>query len=357
MAINAYVGLPRSGKSHSAVEFVILPGLEKGRRIWTNIPLNAELLEQEYPGKVTQFKTQDVIDEPKWFQEVFEKGATIIIDECWRLWPSGTTAKQAREGDKSFLAEHGHMVGEDGFVTEVVLVTQDLAQIANFARSLVEFTYRSVKLSAVGADKSYRIDVYQGSVTGPQPPKSQRTRQMFSKYKPEVYRYYTSQTMSDTGQHGDELATDDRSNIFNSKLITRGYPLAFVVLLVIVFYGFNAVRSKYMTSEEQPQPIAQESKVPPVPQPRPKPKHRHFYEGMDAYIAFNMGVTGWVDYRIGFRNKEKHVVLDTDQLGKMGYRVVGFDPCFVQLVGHGATVNVFCEPPEEESDDRTVFDL
>ncbi|QIB67454.1 hypothetical protein G3T16_20745 [Kineobactrum salinum] len=60
-----------------------------------------------------------------------------MIDEAWRLWPAGTRANAMLEQHKSFLAEHRHMVSEDGRSTEVVIVTQDLSQLASYPRSLV----------------------------------------------------------------------------------------------------------------------------------------------------------------------------------------------------------------------------
>lgn len=64
MSLNGYFGKPGSGKSYSVVEYVVLPALKKGRHVVTNIPLEGELLEQVFGGKVTQLPL-DALDDPQ----------------------------------------------------------------------------------------------------------------------------------------------------------------------------------------------------------------------------------------------------------------------------------------------------
>ena len=351
MAITAYTGLPGSGKSYGVVENVILPGLNKGRRIWTNIPLNQELLNESFPNQVTAFDIAEITANPAWFQETFEPGATLVLDECWRLWASGLKANNMAEGHKSFLAEHRHMVGSDGNSTEIVLVTQDLAQLASYPRNLVDTTYRATKLNAVGMSNRFRIDVYEGSVTGPNPPVSKRLRQIPGKYKEEVYKWYTSQTMSEAGGHGDESQTDSRKNILGGAFFTLGLPGVVVAGCLVMWLGWKAVTGFFGHDEAEngsdPDQAAAE-----LPDSRPnmsqpaivaKPKHHHFYQGKTPYIAFNMGRSPFIEYRIGFYQDDQLVVLDETQLARMGYRVIGYDQCYAQLVGYGDTLHVFCE--------------
>src|SRR5690606_16593216 len=171
MTITAYTGLPGSGKSYGVFENVIVPGLENKKPVWTNIPFNEDALLEKFGVTPTAFTVDDITQNPDWFQTVFEPGAVLVLDECWRLWPAGLRANNVLMQHKSFLAEHRHMVGENGLSTEIVLVTQDLAQISSFARNLVENTFHVTKLSKVGFDKRFRVDVYFGPVTGATPPK------------------------------------------------------------------------------------------------------------------------------------------------------------------------------------------
>ena len=188
MAITAFVGLQGSGKSYSAVSEVILPALKDGRKIFTNIPLVIDQLPPGASELAVQFDMQDLIDNPNWFDDKFEPGAIILIDELWRLWPSGLKANNALEQHKEFLSMHRHKVGSNGRSSEIYLLTQDLSQIANFARVLVDKTYRTTKLDVIGKPNSYRVDIFQGPVTGPSPPIAKRLREIYGKYKPEVIK-------------------------------------------------------------------------------------------------------------------------------------------------------------------------
>ena len=220
MAIVAYTGLPGDGKSYGIVENVILPALKKHRLVYTNIPINLELCLKEFGAAPVMFTTDDLKANPRWFQDVFAPGAILVFDEAWRLWPQGMKANSVTEEHKTFLAEHRHLVGENGFSTEVYFVTQDLSQLCMFPRSPVANTFRVKKLTAIGANKRFRVDVYDGPVSGPNPPKAKLLRQVHGgKYKAEIYRFYKSHTKSETGEAGDESRTDKRFNILGSGFI------------------------------------------------------------------------------------------------------------------------------------------
>ncbi|GIZ13888.1 zonular occludens toxin domain-containing protein [Pseudomonas sp. NCCP-436] len=210
MAIDAYTGLPGHGKSYGVVEHVIIPSLKQGRHVVTNIPLDVDALLVDFGGTIEQLPED-------WFEradlgELAPPGSVLVLDELWRRWPNGMKANAARLEDKALLAEHRHRVDAKGRSMRVVLVTQDLAQIASWARALVETTYRMVKKSK----KIYRVDIYRGAVTGPRPPRSALLRQTAGKFKPEVYRYYQSATQSQSGGVGDESVADTRGSLWRS---------------------------------------------------------------------------------------------------------------------------------------------
>jgi len=252
MAIDAYTGLPRSGKSYSVVKNVILPSLKEGRQIYTNIPLTP-LAHETYPGQIHQLAAN-------WFTDLdladsFPAGAVVVLDELWRRWPSGLKANNANFKDKEFLAEHGHNVNEFGQTTRVILVSQDLSQIAAFARDLVSVTYRTTKLDAVGANDRFRVDIYQGAVTGQNPPKSKLNRSEFDKYDEQYYKWYLSSTKSLTGNVGDESRADKRNNIWRSKFMwfciigpVVGIPLALYFAYSTITGGFGAI------PDDEPEP-------------------------------------------------------------------------------------------------------
>ena len=294
MTITAYTGLPGSGKSYSVVENVIVPALKSKRTVFTNIPMNDQECLERYGLSVISFKTDDLKDNADWFETVFVPGSVFVLDEVWRLWPAGLKANNVREQDKSFLAEHRHIVGENGLSTEIVLVTQDLSQIAMFARVLVETTYRTVKLGKLGFDKSFRVDVFSGPVTGPKPSMSKRERELYGKYKKEVYSLYKSHTKSQTGDAGLEQRTDSRYVIWKSPMVWG--MLAFLIFAVFfVRYGAANLREGYnLESEAKVKEVPVISEVAPVSNVKDVSKVPdgfipYLSKAKKVVISFNMG--------------------------------------------------------------------
>lgn len=251
MSIVGYAGLPGSGKSYGVVENVVIPALESGRHIITNIPLKLGRLSDDFPkGKVTLFNNRDAEDDPGFFDlERHPAGVIWIIDEAWRFWKSGMKATNIPQHEKEFFTEHRHNVGEDGRTNEIVLVTQDLAQLCAFVRGLVEETYRAVKLTAIGQKNKYRVDVYMGAATGQKPGKPMR--QLYGSYKPDIYQYYKSHTRNKTDfAAGMEEKADDRANVLKHPLIKFGIPVA----ILIMAFGVMRVVAYFSTGESDTEP-------------------------------------------------------------------------------------------------------
>jgi len=239
MSIVAYSGLPGSGKSYGVVENVIIPALEAGRTVLTNVSLRVGYLSDDFPnGRIIQFDSKEPEENPNFFNlETLPPGVIIVIDEAWRYWKSGMKSTNIPQVQKEFFTEHRHVVGPDGHTNEIVLVTQDLSQLCMFVRSLVEETYRAVKLTAVGQRNKYRVDVFMGAATGQKPGKPMR--QLYGKYKPEVYKYYKSHTRNKTDfAAGMEEKADDRANVLKSPFIKYGMPAA---VLLMVWGVYQAI--------------------------------------------------------------------------------------------------------------------
>lgn len=215
MSIYAYTGLPGSGKSYNVVDKQILPALREGRTVVTNLALNVEAVLEAIPGAdLRSFDVDALKQDPALVESLVPAGAVFVCDELWKLWPAGVKTDKVPEVWKSFLAEHRHKVGQDGRSTQIVYVTQDLAQISAFARQLVEQTIHHTKLSHIGANKSFQWVSYQGGVTGALPPDSRKIVSGLGRYRPEVFRFYKSHTMSETGNAGDESTVDQRGNVW-----------------------------------------------------------------------------------------------------------------------------------------------
>ncbi len=248
MSIIAYVGLPGAGKSYGVVENVVLPSLRAGRTIVTNMPLKLDALRAAGGvGELIQLPPE--VTSAKIAAEAVA-GAVYVLDEVYKFWPAGRSADKFGDAEREFFAMHRHRVGADGRSTEIVIVVQDLASVATFVRNLVEQTYRMVKMAAFGLRKAYRVDVFEGCVTGPNPPASKRLREMYGWYKRSVYDCYQSHTQSVTGFAGTEQTADRRGNIL------RGFTFWLTVAALPVA-GYMVWRALHIFSPEpQTVPVA-----------------------------------------------------------------------------------------------------
>lgn len=260
MAIAAYVGLPGHGKSYSVVEHVILPALKAGRVVVTNLPVRLEKVREIYPSADVRFFTIDELAaEPDRLLEVAVPGCVFVLDEAQKLWPSGMLPNKTPKAWLSFVTEHRHRVDDLDRSTEVVIVSQDLGNVASFVRKLTEQTYRTVKLVSLGASKRFRVDVYTGPITGPNPPSKNRVRQMMGTYSPKVYGLYKSHTQSEgSGSGAVEGSVDKRLVIWRSPMLWFGAAVAVVlgvggVVAVVRYFGGSA------------EPASSSSKAPAAP--------------------------------------------------------------------------------------------
>ena len=306
MSVSAYTGLPGSGKSYGVVENVILPCLKEGRPIVTNLPLKLGELQQWCEENAAPLPRIDIVDlatvadsEEEGFLSM-RYGAVHVFDEVWRVWPSGQKVTQCPEAHREYFAEHRHQVDAAGRSTEIVLITQDLSQLASWVRNFVDETYRAQKLNHVGQDKRYRVDVYQGAVTGQQPPESRRLRQFYGKYQKEVYGLYQSATKAqNSGLHGagKEVKADKRANIIRSPKILLSLIGAPILAIVALSFVFNMLSSGFVTAgdddavQDPPvsaapvvQPAVQPAVQPVEPAPEPEPEPEPVYLDPDSRL-------------------------------------------------------------------------
>lgn len=262
MPIHAYVGKPGHGKTNSVVERVVIPSLKQGRHVVTNIPLSVDDLLADFGGTIQQLPDD-------WYQlpdlsEYVPNGCVLILDEAWRRWPQGQKIGQANPWDNTLLMEHRHMVDAKNNSMRIVIVTQDLSQIPSWARTLIETTFRVVKISK----KIYRVDAYSGVVTGDKPPASKRIRQYPGRFDKTIQGYYQSATHSATGTVGDESVADKSASFF------RSYGLWSLIVIVVIglLIGFFGIKSFFNKPAVQlHQDSGQLKTVNQIPTPKPAP--------------------------------------------------------------------------------------
>jgi zona occludens toxin (predicted ATPase) len=255
VSILAYVGFPGCGKSYSVVEQQLLPALRAARMVVTNLPLNMDRIKRDFPqADVREFPTASVVGQPELILDAVPPGALLILDEVMKLFPAGTKANQVPEPYRLMFAEHRHRVDAAGQSTQIVLIAQDLNQIGTFCRQLVEQTFRMTKLSTLGipSSKRFRVDMYPGPQCGPNPPAAQRIRQVFGRYKKEVYQYYISHTQSEanTDDGADEEKVDRRANVFKKPF------LVMLPIIAIVGFGFIWFKGGYLLDKYHKKPDA-----------------------------------------------------------------------------------------------------
>jgi zona occludens toxin len=294
MAIKVATGLQGHGKTYETVLHAICPAIKQGRRVVTNVAgldyekIVAYVSPDEAPAgapvpagtgvqapKVgvivsvtrTQIRADDFfprLDEGGHYDPGFESlvlpGDLVVLDEAWAIW--GDT-KAVKPTDMAFLREHRHFTHmESGVTCDLILITQDIADLARSVRNVVEMTTLCYKPKEIGITSAYVVDLYQGA-------KLHRTRRISTHryfYKPAVFELYSSYS----GKKAKEVGVDARQNMFASAGLRLKLGLAVLVLIgsgwwVIRFLSPERVAGPSVDSAAQapteadsvPVPIAQ----------------------------------------------------------------------------------------------------
>lgn len=254
MAISAYVGIPRSGKSYEVVSSVIVENFKKGRRIVTNIEGITEQALIDYCqslknadsfnlGSLIKVSDDDCIRDDFFpykdsVDTVCQPGDLICIDEVWRVFPNDNI----KSNHRSFIAEHGHFTDpETGVCCDLVVINQSVSGIPRFIKDRIETTYLMSRLIALGMPNRYRVNVY----TGAKITKSSLVAQYQNKYDKAIFKLYKSFD----GLNGKQAVIDSRQNFFKSgtfKLLI----FSIIFLFSISYYFLSDVFSKYSKNEK-----------------------------------------------------------------------------------------------------------
>ncbi|EHG3460613.1 hypothetical protein JZC40_004363 [Salmonella enterica subsp. enterica serovar Moero] len=275
MAISGYIGLPGSGKSFECVSNVLLPAVQAGRRVVTNIiGVNPDViydycvdtlnLDRASLGVVVvvdskTMKQRDFFpyknDNDETVTDTFcQPGDLIMADEAWRLWPKDSDVCTEH---RSFFAEHRHFTNPlDGTSCDFVYMTQSLATVARYIRDRQDKTFRMKKLTALGLSTRYRVDVFEGSKTT----KAALIQQYQCSYKKEIFPLYKSYDM----KNGQETVVDKRQSFLNGRFFFRYLFFPLALLTVGIYFIFNLYQ-KYTTSPEDKTETEQVSAAAPAP--------------------------------------------------------------------------------------------
>lgn len=269
MSILLFTGVPGSGKTFSAVQLTIKPALELGRPIRTNIPLDLDEIRSTWIGCDVQ-----VFDgQPDW--AAFPPGALIVLDEIWKFWPVGGKQKEADPAAVELLRMHRHRVGKcqqpgaaqgADLSQEIVLINQG-KRFASWIKELIDKTYIVRKLDAVGAEKQYRLDVYQGFQETDRPYRRDHIRGFVGTYDPRVYKLYRSHTQSQASVvDPQELRADRKATVWSGWTV-RLALVGPLVAGVAIWYAFTHVNTFLGVDDKSAAPPVVQASSKPVPPP------------------------------------------------------------------------------------------
>lgn len=266
-------GLPGSGKSYEACVMHILPALQAGRDVITNINgINHHKFFELTGIPVAVLKKMLVCishpecdDEEKRLELVkadfllnTKKDSMVVIDEIQDMFP--TKRQPVTPEWSKWIASHRH----EGL--DIVLMGQDRRDVHPIWRRRIQRLLTFNKLQAVGADSSYRWVCLEAT----QPEKFKEVSSGVRRYDKQYFGLYLSHTQ---GTSNKSVYKDDRANILKNKKLQFGV-LAFFLL---AYYGITNTMAFFQPPEVKPLPVVQAQPSPqtqvaqPQQQAQPKP--------------------------------------------------------------------------------------
>lgn len=362
--INFLLGVPGSGKSYEAVVFHIIPALNEGRLVITNMPLNLEHFRAVMPDKAALIQLiQPTKDNPVPFRTLRDYGSDwrhpdtgigplYVIDECHKSLPRGSTMLPVEE----WYAEHRHELAD------VLLITQSYGKLSKAVCDLVDLVYRCRKNTALGSSTTYTRKVQDGI-------RGEVVNTEVRKYRPEFFPFYTSHTKS--SHAATEALARDIKPIWRHWSVIGG-----AVFLAIGLIGLFSSGSPFKSHPPVPTP----SQARPNPFPS-LPAHSHQQSGalqypasfspssgpaiafpkhpfyrVEMHIAGSMTITTGPDtryvYTLTLSQNGQHVgdITDRDLLAA-GYHVETYGPCMIKLSYQQSFADYLtCDSPRERID-------
>jgi len=358
--INAIVGRPRSGKSYESVAFHILPAVQSGRKVITNIPLNLDHFAAVYGpeclelidvrgfdfaayGSKRPFSTPDEYSDD-WRNEKGQ-GPLYIVDEAHLCLPKGRTDDDILE----WYSMHGH------YGVDVLLLTQNLRKVHRDIQDMVELVYYCGKLTVLGLENQYSRKVKAG-LKGEVLNETRRT------YKPEYFPFYKSHTQSKDAVS--EAVAQDIVPIWKHWTF-KGALLMFVLAGSIIFFGTGEkkvdkpvvkpvqkkvtfARNTQLVKAKKVDPVKKKGVDPEVVEadPEPVPLIEHPFDKVSLHVAGILrGATRSIALFKASQNEQLVFQLTSKNLIEAGYSVNIVTDCLVVLSYGDYSEHVTCNLP------------
>lgn len=375
--INLLLGPPGGGKSYEAVVFHILPALNAGRKVITNLPLDLDRLALlGFDVSLIEIRTHTLAVEPQkdwekaeslyqkfgiaakptfWVNRPFAhpedyghpwrhpdngSGPFYVIDECHLALPRGDTKREVEE----WFSLHRHESAD------VLLITQSYGKVSRSIIDLVQVCYRVKKATAFGSASKY-IRKVQDGVRG------EVVNTTIREYERKYFGLYRSHTRGG----GQELGASDIIPIW------RRWPFIGLGICILVFFGvlfgtdvsLNPLKNGMnKQAESRPVPVRVVEEYNGVvisdtsaPSPAVQVQHTVTDSSGDPYSGKNLHVVGSIE---GARSRHIFAVsqngqvvsqVETGDLIKLGYTVTAPTPCAVQIEWRGSSRWVICDAP------------
>jgi zona occludens toxin len=257
--INWLIGSSGGGKSYEAVRYHILPALEKGRHVITNLPVNVDYFEKINPdyAKLLHIRkrAQPILgefvileDTPEfklfedghtaepvryarpfagvwdyYFTDAFrndkKQGPLFVIDECHFALPRLRTDQMVED----WYSTHRH------FNVDVLLLTQSYGKVSKPICDNTQLVYRVRKATAFGTNDRYIRKVQDGF-------RGDVVNTSIREYEPVYFPLYKSHTQ---GASVEEFAAEDVTPLWQ-RWPFIGAGLCFLTLiLMFIFIDFK----------------------------------------------------------------------------------------------------------------------
>lgn len=378
--INGIEGIPGSGKSYEACVYHVLPALQAGRKVITNLPLDIEtwaaidpafrgLLElrtKAAPVRGTwdanrlgddgtghAFELDAEAREPvlaapfsgvwcyhcTWKHPIKSIGPLFVIDECHNMLPRLGTSPEVVQWFKL----HRH------FNCDVLLMTQSFRDVHTPIAQLLHVMVRARKADIMGRADKYIRKVhggYRGAVISTEE----------RPYKPQYFPLYRSHTQ---GSAIVEAAAADVSPfIVKFRRFTRVFVACSIAACVYAFWPSEKPKPA------KPQPVAVAAKVSPAPAPVASaapavaapvaPASAPEKDYPEPYKDHSMHITGHIvaagrelyAFAIGQGGAVVHTVT-TAELVRAGYQVRPLTDCSAIVSFGDRQRPVVCDVPRQ----------
>jgi zona occludens toxin len=134
-----------------------------------------------------------------------------------------------------------------GYTCEIALISQDPGDFSRFVKGVVEQVFFMEKLTNIGSDTRYRVDIYQRKIS------RKPMRQLQRSYNPRYFPCYKSHSQSELGAAAPiESSADKRGNILHGFIFKVGLPIAAIFLLLGLYGIYRFLNPKTNIEKNTP---------------------------------------------------------------------------------------------------------